>query len=1014
MDDTSDAALFEQIKDAFHDDPGRDDAPSAGKETIAGYELAGEIHRGGQGVVYKARHRASGRTVALKLLLEGAFASERQRHRFEREIDVAAGLQHPNIVTLFDSGVDKGRPYYVMQYVEGVPVDTYVTAKHLAVEPTLELFADICEAVSYAHRHGVIHRDLKPENILVDSDGQVHVLDFGLAKLATDTADLPLTMTGEFVGTLAFASPEQASGDPAAIDTRTDVYSLGVILYRLLTGEQPYPVDAPLSEVLAHIADTAPKPPTRSTPGVDDEVETIVLKALAKEPDRRYQSALELARDVAQYLAGEPIDAKRDSVWYVVRKSLRRYRIAVATILAFVVVLSVALVVVVGYWRQSVDAERAAKRAQTRESVQRRAAELQAYIANVAAADAALRNNDVVSARQRLDRAPASLRDWEWHHLRSRVDLSQRVLPMTSFVHGIAFSGGRDLVAGADWKNQVRVWNQKTGELVHTFKGQTPAERVAFHTASNQLAVAYRDGKIRMWDLSTKNVVQTLDGLTPDAKSLEFSEDGTLLAAAYAIYPDPGGHNAVRIWHLGTANVQTLPQPGYVNSVSLSRDGKRAVVCGQFGVTEWNLTSEKRTATISTEPCNDARLSAIGHWLVSAHGNEAQVWAGPIWKRHRTLRGHSNAILSVAIDDLGQKVATASRDKTARVWRARTGRVVGVFAGHTWSVVAVALSTDGKLLATGAWDATVRLWPLVDSSRVPRLRGHTGIAYGVVYTRSGERLVSAGHDMTARVWDVASRRELTVLRGHTGPVRSVAANPRAPQIATGSFDKTVRLWSENTGELQRILRGHTDHVHSVAFSPDGKLLATGSKDNTIRIWNSETGASVTVLKEHTDHVHTVAFSPDGRTLASSGHQSIRLWDTATWRHRTTLKRSIVQGDFSLAFSPDSRRIAAGANYKTLGVWDVASGRVEATLAGHTDEIHAATFSPDGSRLVTASLDGSVLIWDATTWIQLASLHGYSGHINWLSFSPDGGQLAGALADGSIKLWGSKKTADPLK
>ena len=335
-------------------------APDPGQplaRAIPGYEIVAEIHRGGQGIVYRARQLATKRTVALKVLLAGAFATTRERLRFEREIDLVAGLQYPNIVTVHDSGVtNDGRHWFAMEYIEGTALDEHVRSQRdqaasaggpASLRAMLRLFEKICAAVSYAHQRGVIHRDLKPANILVDDRGEPHVLDFGLAKPLNprvDAGDATVTVAGGFVGTLAYASPEQTRGDLDLVDVRTDVYALGVILYEMLTGHFPYPVTGQLADIINAVANVAPKP-MRGHPSapyrIGDEVETIVMKLLAKEPQRRYQSAEAVRQDIEHYLAGEPIDAKRDRGWYVLKKTLLRYKVQAAVAAAFVLLLSV-------------------------------------------------------------------------------------------------------------------------------------------------------------------------------------------------------------------------------------------------------------------------------------------------------------------------------------------------------------------------------------------------------------------------------------------------------------------------------------------------------------------------------------------------------------------------------------------------------------------------------------------------------------------------------------------------
>ena len=315
--------------------------------SVPGYTILDELHRGGQGVVYRARQIATHRTVAVKVLLTGTFATSKQRRRFEREIELVAGLRHPNIVTVYDSGVtEDARHWFAMEYLDGDRLDEYIAARELTLAEKLRLFARICGAVSHAHQHGVIHRDLKPANIIVGDDDALHVLDFGLAKPVNaeiDREKSTVTTEGSFLGTLAYASPEQTTGDPSAIDVRSDVYALGVILYEMLTGEYPYPVSGRLSDVVDAIANTPPKllrSFTHLPYRLDDEIETITRTTLAKEPDRRYQSAESLARDVEHYLAGEPIDAKRDSGWYVLRKTLGRYRLQAAAAATVVLLLA--------------------------------------------------------------------------------------------------------------------------------------------------------------------------------------------------------------------------------------------------------------------------------------------------------------------------------------------------------------------------------------------------------------------------------------------------------------------------------------------------------------------------------------------------------------------------------------------------------------------------------------------------------------------------------------------------
>lgn len=315
-------------------------------DSFPGYQIIREVHRGGQGVVYQAIQKATRRKVAIKVMREGSFASARDKARFEREVRILGLLKHANIVTIHDTGMaGDSFYYYVMDYISGQPLDVYMASGERSIDDTLRLFGKICAAVNEAHLRGVIHRDLKPSNIRIDANGEPHVLDFGLAKVATgefteESRPQVMTITGQFVGSLPWASPEQATGNPDRIDVRTDVYSLGVILYQMLTSRFPYQVAGNMRDVLNNIVTAEPAKPSTIRRRINDEVETIVLKCLRKDPERRYQTAGELARDIRRYLAGEPIEAKHDSSLYVLRKTLRRHKgpVGVATVFFVLVV----------------------------------------------------------------------------------------------------------------------------------------------------------------------------------------------------------------------------------------------------------------------------------------------------------------------------------------------------------------------------------------------------------------------------------------------------------------------------------------------------------------------------------------------------------------------------------------------------------------------------------------------------------------------------------------------------
>ncbi len=345
-------------------------------DSFTGYKILRELHRGGQGVVYQAIQESTQRKVAIKVMREGPFAGAADRARFDREVHVLGQLNHPHVVAIHDTGSAAGHLYFVMDYIPGQTLDLYMAGGEHTVDETLRLFGKICDAVNAAHLRGVIHRDLKPSNIRIDAEGEPHVLDFGLAKVASSVAESSaMTLTGQFVGSLPWASPEQAEAAPSKIDVRTDVYSLGVVLYQMLTGKFPYEVIGNMRDVLDRIMRAEPGRPSTIRKQINDEVDTIVLKCLQKERERRYQTAGELGRDVRHYLSGDPIEAKRDSGWYVLKKTLRRYRVPTAVAAGFIMLITASTVALGFLYREADDQRRIAEAAEREQSRAREEAE---------------------------------------------------------------------------------------------------------------------------------------------------------------------------------------------------------------------------------------------------------------------------------------------------------------------------------------------------------------------------------------------------------------------------------------------------------------------------------------------------------------------------------------------------------------------------------------------------------------------------------------------------------------
>jgi WD40 repeat protein/serine/threonine protein kinase len=985
------------------------------------FEIERELGRGGCGVVFLAYDPELRREVALKVPRPEVLATSELRERFRREARAAAGLDHPNLVPVYEAGEVGAVCYIASAYCPGITLAQWLRqqSEPLSFHEAATLVATLADAVDHAHTRGVLHRDLKPSNVLLQiadwrlqtenqqtpASGQSAILslqsvipkisDFGLAKLVEgDTGHE--TRTGALLGTPAYMAPEQAEGKIRAIGPATDVYALGTILYELLTGRLPFRGESDL-DTLEQVRSQEPMAPSRLRARLPQDLTTICLKCLEKDPHRRYASAADLATDLQRFLRGEPIRARRAGVWEHGIKWARR-RPAWAALLAVSAIALTALLAGTAWHNIRL------RGALTETGKAKDSAEFNLYVARINMAQRAWEEGQLGRMQYLLEglRPPATgtteAPGFEWRYLWRLCHSDRLTLPgHDQLVLCVAYSPDGKYLASGGFDQTVRVCDATTGQVVRTFPTNGRCYRVAFSPDGLCLASAGAV-KVTVWEMATGRELFS----ARSEVEVAFSHDGRRLA--FSSGSDEGRPRDVKVCELATGKevLSLKPPAGQVIALAFSPNG-RDLVAGSFDgrIQVWEAASGKGryTLTAGTGPVHSLAFSPDSQRLAAASPEGlVKVWEAATGKQVLSLPGHASTVASVAFSPDGRFLASAGYDGIVKVWEAATGREAFNLKGQT----CIAFSPDGQWLASAGADG-VKVWQ-VASQEALTLKGHKEFISTVAFSPDGRLLASASSDHTVRVWDAATSQQLRTLRGHSAWVWGVAFSPDGRYLASTSRDRTVKLWDWATGQVVRTLSGHTDGVLGVAFSPDGRYLVSTSRDWTAKRWETATGKEVCKYTGHLNHVTSVAFSPDGAYLATASvDRRVKIWNAATGEAILTFEG---HGDevWGVAFHPDGMRIASGGDDGRVKVWERATGRELLTFQGGTPAVNGVAFTPDGSRLASAGDDGTVKIWETATGQILLSLKGHTAGLLTVAFSPDGLRLASAGTDRTIRIW----------
>jgi WD40 repeat protein/serine/threonine protein kinase len=1050
-------------KDA-HDGPGT---------VIGPYKLLEQIGEGGFGVVYMAEQQQPvRRQVALKIIKPG-MDTKQVVARFEAERQALALMDHPNIAHVLDANAtDPGRPYFVMELIRGVPITQFCDDNRLTPRERLELFVTVCQAVQHAHQKGIIHRDLKPSNVLVtllDGTPVVKVIDFGIAKALGQERLTDKTLFTGFplmIGTPLYMSPEQAEMSGQDVDTRTDIYALGVLLYELLTGTTPFDKERlkelRYDEIRRIIREEEPvKPSTRiSTLGhaaitvsanrksepqrlsqlFRGELDWIVIKALEKDRNRRYDTASALAADVQRYLDDEPVQAYPPSALSRFRKFARRNRAALMTasavalaVLVAVVGLATSTVLIAREQQATTNALRDATEAKAGLEQALEREQQNSYYQRIALADREWSANNLGRMEQLLEECPADLRGWEWHYLKRLRYKTLPPLRHDSMVLSLAFSPTSHYLASGSRDGVIQLWDTHIGlPLATRFRvGEHMVEALAFSPDGLRLASACSDGRVRMWDVQAGMELPEWKAhkthLSPVC-CLAFSPDGQRLASASHSYGWEGqpAFGEVKVWNAASGQY-LFTLGGQTNAfVAFSPDGHRLASMGHDRTLKVFEATTGRE--LQSRPYGDDQKFGAGGLAFSPDGEtlasvrrsknlsdgEVVLWDARTGQERLTLRGHIGTICtiwSLAFSPDGHRLASAGWDRTVKLWDVATGQETLTLRGHENLIRAVAFSPNGHQLASASDDRTVRIWDATPWEEKPgeeplTLRVHPADVWAVAFHPDGQRLATAVDDKGVDLWDSQTGKLLFTFPD-SQRCWSIALSPDGQRLAGGAGQPgEVKVWDVRTGQKLHSLPLKSKNVAwRVAFSPDSKHLVAANWDRTVRVWDTATGDELQHIPAHAYAISSLALSPDGKSaVTSSADETVKGWDVATGRRIFTLQRPHPGIPKCVAFRPDGQLLASASADGTIKFWDPRTWKSKGEdLRDRTVGVECLEFSPDGRQLAWGGTDATVKIWDTQTK-EIQTLRGHTSWVKSIAFSPDGKRIASASLDGTVKIW----------